>query len=516
MAEVVWCVPNFSEGRRTDVIERIVGEVRAVEGVKVLDVKPDADHNRVVVSFVGGLDAVGEAAFRAVRRAASEIDLTAHKGEHPRMGATDVLPFVPVSGVSMEQCVELSKRVGQRIGTELGIPVFLYERSAARPDRENLADIRKGEFEGLRERIGKDASRVPDFGPDRIHPTAGAMAVGARPPLIAYNVNLGTSDLKIAKSIAKAVRHGSGGYRYVKALGFEIKERGIVQVSMNLVDYTKSPLHRAYEAVKLEAGRYGVPVVGSEVVGLIPLQAIVDTAEWYLRFEGFETTQVIETRIWGDDAPAQPTLASFLGELASESPAPGGGSASAAVGATGAALLEMVCNLTVAGGGGTAPPVAAGGAVLSSHTAELRRLREGLLGLSARDAEAYRAVAAAMGMPRSTDAEKQARRAAVQAALRGATEVPLEVARACGRALALAAEVASNGNPNAISDAACGARFLHAGLQGALHNVAINLASIKDAEYAGRARGEAEQLGRSADAALSAALAVVDAALKPS
>jgi len=300
VVEVVWCVPNFSEGRRQEVIEAIVGEIKAVEGTRFLDADPDADHNRVVVSFVGTREAVAEAAFRAAARATTLIDLNAHKGEHPRMGATDVVPFVPVSGVTMEQCVELSRLVGRRIGEELKIPVYLYERSATRPERENLADIRKGEFEGLRDRIGSDPAMAPDFGPARIHPTAGAVAVGARPPLVAFNVNLGTANIKVAKDIARAVRHQTGGFRYVKALGFEIKERGIVQVSMNLVDYTKSPVFRVFEAVRREAARYGVPVLGSEVVGMVPLEALVDVAEWYLQLEAFDKDgQVLERRIWG-------------------------------------------------------------------------------------------------------------------------------------------------------------------------------------------------------------------------
>jgi len=293
-------VPNFSEGRRQEVIEAIVGEIKAVEGTRFLDADPDADHNRVVVSFVGTREAVAEAAFRAAARATTLIDLNAHKGEHPRMGATDVVPFVPVSGVTMEQCVELSRLVGRRIGEELKIPVYLYERSATRPERENLADIRKGEFEGLRDRIGSDPAMAPDFGPAHIHPTAGAVAVGARPPLVAFNVNLGTANIKVAKDIARAVRHQTGGFRYVKALGFEIKERGIVQVSMNLVDYTKSPVFRVFEAVRREAARYGVPVLGSEVVGMVPLEALVDVAEWYLQLEAFDKDgQVLERRIWG-------------------------------------------------------------------------------------------------------------------------------------------------------------------------------------------------------------------------
>ncbi len=298
MAEIVWCVPNFSEGRRQDVVDQIAGEVSAVEGVKLLGADPDPDHNRVVVSFVGTREGVAEAAFRTVARARELIDLNEHEGEHPRMGATDVVPFVPVQGVTMDDCVELAKKVGERIGSELDIPVFLYEKAATRPERENLAIVRKGQFEGLRDLIGKDPDRSPDYGPDHIHPTAGAVAVGARMPLIAYNVNLGTDDVKVAKTIAKTVRHLSGGFRHVKAMGFEIKERGIVQVSMNLVNFKASPIFRVQETIRREAARYGVPVVGAEIVGLVPMEALVETAKWYLQLEDFDDEQVLENRIW--------------------------------------------------------------------------------------------------------------------------------------------------------------------------------------------------------------------------
>jgi glutamate formiminotransferase len=298
MAEIVWCVPNFSEGRREDVIEKIAAEVAAVEGVKLLGTDPDPDHNRVVVSFVGTRAGVAEAAFRATSRARELIDLNDHEGEHPRMGATDVVPFVPVQGVTTADCVELAKEVGERIGNELDIPVFLYEKAATRPERENLAKVRKGQFEGLRDLIGKDPDRAPDYGPDAIHPTAGAVAVGARMPLIAYNVNLGTDDIKIAKDIAKSVRQISGGFRYVKAMGFELKDRGIVQVSMNLVNYKASPIHRVQETIRREAARYGVAVVGAEVVGLLPMEALVEAAKWYLQLEDFQDDQVLENRIW--------------------------------------------------------------------------------------------------------------------------------------------------------------------------------------------------------------------------
>lgn len=295
--KLVECVPNFSEGRRPEVVDAIVAEMTAVDGVRLLDREMDADHNRAVVTIVGEPEAVLEGAFRGVAKAGELIDLTVHEGEHPRMGATDVVPFVPVRGVTMDDCVELAKRLGERVGTELAIPVFLYEAAAARPERQNLAKVRKGQFEGLREEIGKNPAREPDFGPNRIHPTAGATAVGARPFLVAYNINLGTDDVGVAKAIAKAIRHSSGGLRYVKAMGFEIRDRKIVQVSINMVNFRGTPLFRAFEMVKSEAERYGVPVIGSEVVGLVPADALIDCAEFYLRLENFKRDQVLENRL---------------------------------------------------------------------------------------------------------------------------------------------------------------------------------------------------------------------------
>jgi glutamate formiminotransferase len=295
--KIVECVPNFSEGRRPEVLDEIVGAMTAVDGVRLLDKEMDADHNRAVVTIVGEPEAVLEGAFRGMEAAARLIDLTSHEGEHPRMGATDVVPFVPVKDVTMDDCVELARRLGERVGKELEIPVFLYEAACTRPDRQNLAKVRKGQFEGLCEEIGKDPDREPDFGPCAIHPTAGATAIGARPFLVAYNINLGTNDVSIAKSIAKSIRHSSGGLRYVKAMGFEIRDRNIVQVSINMVNFKGTPLFRVFEMVKSEAERYGVPVIGSEVVGLVPADALVDCAEFYLRLEDFKRDQVLENRL---------------------------------------------------------------------------------------------------------------------------------------------------------------------------------------------------------------------------
>jgi len=296
MVKIVECVPNFSEGRRKDVIESIVNEIRSVEGVKLLDVESDKDHNRSVVTYVGEPKAVGEAAFRAIKKASELIDMEQHKGEHPRIGATDVVPFIPISDVSLEECVNLAKEVGKRVADELNIPVYLYEAAATRPDRVNLADIRKGEYEGLKTEISK-IERHPDFGPAKMHPKAGATVIGARGPLVAYNVYLSTNKKEIADKIAKAVRFKDGGYRYCKALGFEIKERGVVQVSMNLTDYTKTPIFRVFETIKSEAERYGVHVISSEIVGLVPMNALVDVAAHYLKLENFNYSQVLEKRL---------------------------------------------------------------------------------------------------------------------------------------------------------------------------------------------------------------------------
>lgn len=294
--ELIEAVPNISEGRDRGKIEAIVAQVRAVHGVALLDFDPDPDHNRTVITFAGPPEAIEEAALRLTARAVELIDLNKHHGEHPRMGAVDVLPFIPIRGATMAECVELAKRVGKRISEEFKIPVYLYAEAATRPERQDLANIRKGEFEGFPAKI-LEPDWAPDFGERRVHPTAGVMAVGARPPLIAYNVNLGTSDLEIAKKIAQAVRGSSGGLRYVKALAFELKERGLVQVSMNLTDYRKIPLHRAFELVKREAARYGVPVVGSEIVGLVPQEALNLAAEYYLQLENFRPEMILEERI---------------------------------------------------------------------------------------------------------------------------------------------------------------------------------------------------------------------------
>jgi glutamate formiminotransferase len=297
LREIVECIPNFSEGRRPEVVDQIVAAIKSVPGAVVLDHESDADHNRSVVTFVAEPARIVDAAIAAAKKAAELIDLNKHSGEHPRMGATDVIPFVPISGVTMDECIQLARVCGERMWSELGIPVYLYEKAASRPERENLATVRKGQFEGIRDEIATNDARRPDYGEARVHPTAGITAIGARPPLIAYNVNLGTKDIEIANKIARAVRHQTGGLRYVKALGFELKDRGIVQVSMNMVNYEGSPMFRVFEMIKREAERYGVPVVGSEIVGLVPQRALNAVADFYLQLESFSDEQILEHRL---------------------------------------------------------------------------------------------------------------------------------------------------------------------------------------------------------------------------
>lgn len=295
-SKIMECVPNFSEGRDLEKIEKIIDKFRAKNGVKLLDYSNDTDHNRLVVTVVGEPEALKDALIEAIGQAVELIDLTKHTGQHPRMGAVDVVPFIPIRGCTMEEAIALSKEVAGKVASLYNLPVFLYEKSASAPHRENLAAIRKGEFEGMAEKI-KLPEWKPDFGPAERHPTAGTVAIGARMPLVAYNVNLGTDNLAVADSIAKKIRFIGGGLRFCKAMGVELKERGIVQVSINMTDYTRTALYRAFELVRIEARRYGVPVVGSEIVGLVPMEALIDTASYYLGLEDFSLNQVLEARI---------------------------------------------------------------------------------------------------------------------------------------------------------------------------------------------------------------------------
>ena len=505
--KLVECVPNFSEGRRPDVVAAIRDAIAAVESVALLDVSSDASHNRTVVTFVVGVERAVDAAFAGIRAARDRIDLNAHSGEHPRMGATDVVPFVPLEGSTMEDCVVLARQLGERVGKELEIPVFLYERAATRPDRENLADIRRGEFEGIRDEMKSGAAnRVPDFGPKTIHPTAGATAIGARPFLVAYNVYLGpASNLQVAKNVAKAVRGSSGGLRYVKGLGLEVD--GQAQVSMNLVDTEKTPLYRAFDAVRMEAEAQGVSPTWSEIVGLVPERALFETAARHIQLRDFKPEIVLEHKVRAAVSGGE-SVSSFIASVASSAPTPGGGSVAAHAGALGAALAQMVAGLT------------AGRKKYSAVDAEMRALgleAAGLVNtlsaLVAKDAAAYGAVSAAYKLPSEPEAALVTRKRAIDDALIGAAEVPLESARACARVAELAATCATKGNTNAVSDAGVAALLAEAACRGAVYNVRINVSSLDDKSRGAGLVAESNQLLAKTRAFVEQATSAVDAAI---
>jgi len=466
---LVECVPNFSEGRRPEVIEAIVAAMRAVPDARVLDVESDADHNRSVVTLIGPPVAVQEAAFQGIAKAAELIDLDVHQGAHPRLGATDVVPFVPISGVTMEECVALAHGLGQRVAETLGIPVYHYEAAALRPDRVNLEDVRRGEYELLKKEIGVKPERAPDWGPARVG-KAGATIIGARPYLIAFNAYLNTTDVAIANRIARALRHSNGGFRFVKAMGVLVA--GQAQVSMNLTDFTQTPMFRVLEAVKREAARYGVTVTHTELVGLVPEQALVDAAQWYLQLDLFTPEQIIERKLTALDEGAP---LGFLEAVAANSPTPGGGSVAALAGALGAALAAMVARLTV----GKRKYVAVE-AELTALIVKAEQLRAALTARMDEDAAAFDAVMAALKLPKDTAEEQATRAAAIQKATLNAAEVPLATAREALQVLELALTVARKGNVNAVSDAASAAWMSMASIQGAALNVRINAVSIED------------------------------------
>ncbi|MBP1625451.1 MAG: Formiminotransferase-like protein [Acidobacteria bacterium] len=346
MKKIIECVPNFSEGRRKEVVDALAAALTGAPGVALLDIEMDAAHNRCVISAAGDPEGIAKGVIEAVGKAAELIDLRQHTGEHPRMGAADVIPFIPIANTTIEECIELSVRVAQAIAERYSIPVYLYEQSARTPARQDLAYVRKGQFEGIREEIRTNPERKPDFGPCEVHPSAGAAAVGARHPLIAYNIYLRSSDLGIAREIARSIRFANGGLRYLKALGFEIKERGQVQVSMNLTNYEATPISRVFDLVRREAERYGVPVASSEIVGLIPQKALDSSAEYYLRLENFSRDQILENRL-AEAMKAEPGMEEILQNVANTDPLlPAGGSVAALAGALGGALGEMVSGLT--------------------------------------------------------------------------------------------------------------------------------------------------------------------------
>ncbi|HTK31604.1 MAG TPA: glutamate formimidoyltransferase [Candidatus Saccharimonadaceae bacterium] len=472
MAALVECVPNFSEGRRRDVVEALMQAIAEVAGVTLLDSEMDPDHNRSVITFAGAPEPVVEAAVRVTARARELIDLNQHSGQHPRMGATDVVPFVPIEGVTLEDCAELARVAGRRIG-ELGIPVFLYEAAATRPTRVSLADVRRGEFEGLRDAIGRDAERAPDFGPSAIHKTAGATAVGARRFLVAFNANLNTADVRVAKAVAAAVREQSGGLKHVRALGFSIENGRRAQVSMNLVNTEATPIHRVLALVRDEAARHGAAISGCEVVGLVPEYALLDAAQHALQLENFRRDQVLELRLGRPPLTEAVTLGGFLEQVAGPTPTPGGGTASAVAGALAAALTTMVANLTIG-----KKKYAAHDDAMRELKRNAARLQSTLLGLGRRDSAAFDAVLVARRLPQATKEEAENRGKAVASAELEAARVPLETAECCIQVMDLAEQAARFGNVNAASDAGVAGWLARAAAEGALLNVQINLKSL--------------------------------------
>src|SRR5467141_441936 len=489
--KLVECVPNFSEGRRPEVIAAIRDAIAAVEGVSVLDVSSDTSHNRSVITFVAPVESAVDAAFAGIRVAAEQIDLCKHTGEHPRIGATDVVPFIPLEGSTMEDCISLARQLGERVGRELKIPVYLYERAATTPARENLADVRRGEFEGLRADLGKNPARNPDFGPAKIHPTCGAIAIGARPFLVAYNVYLGpASNLQVAKNVAKAVRGSSGGFKYVKALGLEVD--GQAQVSMNLVDTEKTALHTAFDFVKMRAEAEGAQVTWSEIVGLVPERVLFDAAASHLQLRQFTPKQVLERQVREVTSGGE-SMSGFVASVASSNPVPGGGSAAAHAGALAAALAQMVTGLTIG-----KKKYAAVDSEMKEAALKAVTLGNTLAALVKRDAEVYSRVSEAYKLPKEP-ADAAARRAdAVTTALLKAAEVPLETARASVEVAQLAALVAEKGNTNAVTDAGVSALLAVAAAKGAAYNVRVNVQALDDKSKGQSLAREAEQIVKKA------------------
>jgi glutamate formiminotransferase/formiminotetrahydrofolate cyclodeaminase len=488
---LIECIPNFSEARRPEVVEEIIQAITAVPGITLLDRHSDLDHNRTVVTFLGAPAAVEAAAFTAIATAGKLIDLDHHTGEHPRIGATDVVPFVPIAGVTMQECVELARRLGKRVGDELKIPVYLYEEAATRPERQNLENIRRGQYEGLKDEIGVNPERTPDFGPSRL-PPAGATVIGARFPLIAYNVYLTSDDVSIAKKIAKTIRFSSGGLRYVKGMGVLVDGRA--QVSMNLTNYLGTSIPQAVELVRREAARYGVAIHHCELVGLVPQEAIINAAVWYLQLDGFESHQILESQLAAGGTPATPPREIFLNELAAATPTPGGGSAAAYTVAQAAALTAMVARLTI---GRKKYADVENRMEYLRDQADL--LRKGLNEDVDRDASAFEQLMQATKMPKDTDDEKGARAEAMRSATFSAAQVPLEVSRKALEVLKLTCEAAEAGNLNAISDAGSASALARAGLTGAGYNVRINLAGMPDDPKARAMTSELVKIEKQAD-----------------
>ena len=548
---LVECVPNFSEGRNRAVIDAIADAIKGAGGVKLLDVDPGADTNRTVYTFVGPPEAVADAAVKAAHKAHELIDMSRHKGAHPRIGALDVCPIVPIAGVTMEECAEIARGIGRRIGEELGVPIYFYEHAASSPARRSLADVRAGEYEGLERKL-QDPAWVPDAGPARFDPRYGASVVGAREFLIAYNVNLNTRDRRLASEIALNIRENGrlardprgnvvvdaagkpgrtpGRLKAVRAIGWYIDQYRQAQVSINLIDYKVTPLHVAFETVREEAAKLGLRVTGSELVGLTPLKPLVDAGAFYLREQGksagapeaelvelavrslglhqlapFDPAKkVIEYQFRARGPLVSMAVDRFADEVSSESPAPGGGSVSALAGSLAAALAAMVANLTVGKKG-----YEDAWGELSDLAVRAQEVKDRLVRAVDEDTEAFNAVLEATRMPKGTPEEQAARDAALEAGYQHATGVPLATAKACFEALKLARVAAGRGNRNSASDAGVAALMARAAVEGSVLNVLINLGSVKDAAFGAACRRETEGLVAEATELCAAVVAAV-------
>ncbi|MBN1300763.1 MAG: glutamate formimidoyltransferase [Melioribacteraceae bacterium] len=608
MEKLIECVPNFSEGKNPDIIKQITDEIEKVEGAKLLDVDPGADMNRTVVTFIGSPDAVKEAAFMAIKKAQELIDMSVHHGSHPRMGATDVCPFVPVNGVSIEECVELSKEVARRVGDELNIPVYLYEKSAQTPDRINLAVIRKGEYEALEEKLKKPEWK-PDFGPSRFNSRAGATVIGVREFLIAYNISLNTRESRYATDIAfelrekgRSARRGNtepfyfkgttilkysegnypcgscefdgstmnetiehcrnehdydlkdllklnginpekpegesvkrpGLFSHCKAIGWMVDQYDRAQISINLTDYNITSMHHVLEATRKLASERGLVVTGSEIVGMVPYSALLETGKYYLKLQsrstGIPTIDILNTAVqslglndvsefiiservlglpkFSADALVEMKLNEFVDEVSRESPAPGGGSIAALAGAIGASLSSMVSNLSANNRGSESVDN-----ILNTAAVKCQEIKNQLIGAVDDDTNAFNEYMDARRLPSKTDEERAVREAAMQNGLKKAVLVPLNTARLSYEVVKIADSVARNGNPASITDVGVGAQSAYTGVLGGIYNVLINLKDIKDKRFVDHMRNECDELKKSAQEELAKVLEYVESSL---
>ncbi len=487
MGQIVECVPNFSNGRDKDVVDKIARHAKETKGVTLLDVQMDADHNRCVITFAGEPEAAADAAFKMCKEASELIDMNKHSGEHPRLGATDVIPFVPVSEITVDECNALSERLANRIWDELKIPSYLYEETARTPDRVDLAVIRRGEYEKIKEEMGKVPERDPDVGEPKMHPTAGTVVIGCRMPLVAFNVNLGTMNVSIAKKIAGMLRSRSGGFAYCKAMGFTIEERGYTQVSMNLTNYKRTSIRKVYDMIRSEAMRLGVLPIGAEIVGLLPLDAILSVAKGHLNLWDFDKKQILDLRVaGGGDDSWVPT--SFVKQVSKKVAAPGGGSVSAGIGSLAAALASMVAKLS------QSKRFADVKEEMAEIAVEGDKFADELLILVEEDTDAFNGFMSAMKLPDGDEKAKAFKEQSMQEATIYATEVPLKTMKATAAALPLIRAVAEKGNQNSVSDAGVAALSVITAVKGANLNVLINVGGIEDKAKAEQLKTDAKKI----------------------